>query len=142
MVYTLTVTCVNGLYLSEPCVRVIEITDDSTLADLHFAIQKAVSFDNDHLYDFYAGRNRRNRQILYGEDEEWDRREDVFAELPLREIYPLEGLKLYYWFDFGDDWIFEIRKARKETPPAPGVAYPRIVERRGPNPVQYPSWGG
>ena len=141
VVYTLTVECVRGLYLSGPCVRVIEITDDSTLEDLHLAIQKAVSFDNDHLYDFYAGRNYRNRKVFYGgESDDWDLHEGAFADLELRDIYPLKPLKLYYWFDFGDDWIFEIRKARKETPPKPDVEYPRVVEARGHNPQQYPAW--
>ena len=31
----------------------IEIESSSTLEDLHFAIQSAVGFDNDHLYEFY-----------------------------------------------------------------------------------------
>jgi hypothetical protein len=115
VIYTLTVTCVRGAYLAEECVRVIEIGDDASLEDLHLAIQGAVAFDNDHLYDFYAGRNHRNRQIGYADDVawEWKEQEAVFAELTLGEdVYPLEGLKLYYHFDFGDDWIFEIRKAR------------------------------
>jgi hypothetical protein len=141
VIYTLTVKCVYGLYLEEECVRVMEIGDDATLEDLHLAIQRAVAFDNDHLYDFYAGRTHRNRQIRYADDFEWEEREAVFAELTLGEdVYPLEGLKLYYHFDFGDDWIFEIRKARKEKAPAPGVTYPRVVESRGPNPTQYPAW--
>jgi pRiA4b ORF-3-like protein len=138
---TLTVKCVSGLYFEDECVRVIEIGEDATLEDLHLAIQAAVAFDNDHLYDFYAGRNRRNRQIAFVDDDEWEEREAVFAELTLGEdVYPLEGLKLYYHFDFGDDWIFEIRKARKEKACEPGVAYPRVIERRGPDPTQYPEW--
>src|SRR5438093_12511339 len=44
---------------------VLEIDERATLEDLHLAIQKAVSFDNDHLYDFYASRPYRNRQIRY-----------------------------------------------------------------------------
>ena len=142
VVYTLTVECVSGLYLSEPCVRVIEITDDSTLEDLHLAIQNAVSFDNDHLYDFYAGRNYRNRKVFFHEsdDWDWDLHEGAFTDLELRDIYPLQPLKLYYWFDFGDDWVFEIRKAKREMPPKPDVDYPRVVKARGPNPKQYPEW--
>jgi hypothetical protein len=140
MVYRLMVECVSGAYLKEPCLRVIEIEGDSTLEDLHLAIQEAVSFDNDHLHDFYAGRNYRHRKLRYSDADEWEDREGVFANLRLCEIYPLEGLKLYYWFDFGDDWIFEIRKTRGAYPAEPGVAYPRVIERRGPNPEQYPSW--
>jgi len=62
-----------------------------------------------------------------------------FANLRLCEIYPLGRLKLYYWFDFGDDWIFEVRNNRGAHPAEPRVSYPRVVERQGPDPEQYPS---
>ena len=104
------------------------------------AIQKAVSFDNDHLYDFYAGRHYRNRKVRYADDEDWEVRESAFSKLQLSGVYPLNGLKLYYWFDFGDNWIFEIRKARKVKPIESGLSYPRVIESHGPNPEQYPSW--
>lgn len=122
MVYRLTVECVSGAYLKEPCLRVIEIEEDSTLEDLHFAIQEAVSFDNDHLHDFYAGGNYRHQKLRYSDAEEWEDREGVFVNLQLCKIHPFDGLKLYYWFDFGDDWIFEIRKARGAYPAEPGVS--------------------
>ena len=140
MIYTLTITAVSGAYLEEECIRVLEIDENDTLEDLHFAIQKAVSFDNDHLYDFYAGRHHRNRQVQYADDEDWETRESEFSQLRLSEVYPLNGLKLYYWFDFGDDWKFEIRKARKVKPPESDCEYPRVIEAHGPNPEQYPSW--
>jgi hypothetical protein len=61
--------------------------------------------------------------------------------MTLEQVFPLEKrLKLYYHFDFGDDWYFEITKARnKPKEPASGVQYPRVIERVGPNPRQY-SW--
>lgn len=141
VIYTLTVKCVTGAYFEEECTRVIEIGEEATLEDLHLAIQGAVAFDNDHLYEFFAGRTYRNRQIVYAEEFDWGEQEAALARLTLGEdVYPLEGLKLYYHFDFGDDWIFEIRKARKEKVREPGVAYPRVIECRGPDPVQYPDW--
>lgn len=138
MIYTLTVECIGGLYLRGECVRVIEIEDDATLEDLHLAIQSAVSFDNDHLYDFHAGRNYRHRQVRFAD--EWDEDQDAYSRIRLRDVYPLGNLKLYYLFDYGDSWMFEIRKARKVHAPQPRVRYPRVIERRGRNPEQYPSW--
>ena len=140
MIYTLTVAAVSGAYLKEDCIRVLEIDACATLEDLHLAIQKAVSFGNDHLYDFYAGRHYRNRQIRYSDDEDWEARESNFSGLKLSDVYPLNGLKLYYCFDFGDNWIFEIRKARKVKPIESGLSCPRVIESHGPNPEQYPSW--
>lgn len=136
MIYTPTVECIVGPYLQAECGRVIEIKDDAKLEDLHFAIQGAVSFDKDHLYDFHAGRNYRHRKVRYG-SEDWD--EAAYSRIQLRDVYPLGSLKLYYIFDFGSSWRFEIRKNRRVHAPEPGVRYLRVIERRGPDPEQYPS---
>ena len=49
------------------CVRVLAIHSNATFLDLHEAIQKAVDFDNDHLFEFYLGRNPRKRAYAIGE---------------------------------------------------------------------------
>ncbi len=101
MIYTLTVECIGGLYLRDECVRVIEIEDDATLEDLHLAIQRAVSFDNDHLYDFHAGRNYRHRKVRFAGSDEWAEDQGAYSRIRLRDVYPLGSLKLYYLFDYG-----------------------------------------
>ena len=142
MIWTLRVECVWGLYTEEECVRVIEIDSEASLYDVHDAIQDAVNFDRDHLFEFFAGRHPTNRKLVF--DDEFDDVSDLdkYEEISLEDVYPLpKGLKLYYHFDFGDDWFFEIRKSRKKPKdPEPGVKYPRVIEEIGPNPVQYPSW--
>ena len=140
-VWALKVECVYGAYLKQrPCIRVIEIPEDASLDDLHFGIQDAVRFDNDHPYDFYAGRRPFSRKVTYGESPASPMEIPEFAEIPLNQVFPLpERMKLYYWFDFGDDWTFQITKERKVKPIAPRAKYPRVVERIGPNPVQYPA---
>jgi len=138
MIYTLTVECVEGAYWKERCVRVIEIDEHSSLHSLHLAIQDAVKFDNDHLYDFYAGRYPRHRKMLFAESEDWEERENDYCKIELNQVYPLPKLKLYYLFDYGDNWLFEIKKGRKETQAEAKVSYPRVVQRIGPNPEQYP----
>ena len=45
----------------EPWSKVIEVKEDFTLRQLHKYIQKIVDFDDDHLYEFYLGKNHRNR---------------------------------------------------------------------------------
>ena len=51
----------------------IEIDSSSTLEELHYAIQKAVNFDNDHLCAFYIARSdsSRNREFLDDDFMEW-----------------------------------------------------------------------
>jgi hypothetical protein len=112
----------------EPWSRTIEIKADSSLEKLHLFIQETINFENDHLYEFYIGRNPNNRQ----------------NEIPLRtkldQIYPITGKKLYYLFDFGDSWLFQIKKSRKKAMLEPNTKYPRVTKSIGENPVQYPEY--
>ena len=139
-IYTLTI----GLVFweeDEGWKRVIELPEDATLSDLHRFIQDIVEFDNDHMYEFYAGRNWRNRKITYSEEGATPLDDNEFGEISLNDVYPLpSGLKLYYLFDFGDNWTFEIKKSRKKKYVEKDVTYPRVIESYGENPKQYPSW--
>ncbi|MFH2060865.1 MAG: hypothetical protein ABIJ59_18490 [Pseudomonadota bacterium] len=126
------------------CVRVIEIKYSATFLDLHEAIQDAVDFDNDHLFEFYVGRNPRNRAYAIGGEVNWDTFNPVKAyhKIHLSSVYPLPpGMNFYYLFDFGDNWVFQINKTRhKDKIFQTGVVYPRIIEAKGKNPEQYPDW--
>lgn len=142
MIWTLRIECIFGIYLEKECIRTIEINSRSSLLDLHDFILDAVSFDRDHLFEFYVGRNFQNRKVVFEEGFDWEANADIYAETTLEQIYPLpKSCKLYYHFDFGDDWYFEIRKNRKKPgEPEKGVKYPRIVESIGPAPQQYGRW--
>ena len=139
MIWTLRVECVAGWYLNEECIRVIEIDSTSSLLDLHNAIQEAVNFDKDHLFEFFAGCHFRNRKVVFHDYVSIEDRFDTYENITLEQIYPLsKGLKVYYHFDYGDNWFFEIKKSRKKPKgPEPGIKYPRIVDKIGPNPEQY-----
>lgn len=118
----------------------IEVPDICSLLNLHLFIQKTINFGNDHLFEFYAGRNDRNRKIIFsGDSEEFDYsdNEDVYDNILLKDVYPLNGLKLYYLFDFGDNWLFEIRKSRKKAVLSNNTEYPRVVTDNGVKLIQY-----
>ncbi len=106
----------------------IEVRENFTLRELHKFIQKIVDFDDDHLYEFYLGRNAQNRAYAVSKSTE------------LNQIYPSDGLKLYYLFDFGDCWLFEIRKSRKKKVAVSSKKYPVVIESLGANPEQYPEY--
>ena len=108
-----------------PWSRIIEVEEDFTLIRLHKYIQKVVGFDDDHMYEFYIGKNPRNRAS------------SVPKRTKLNEIYPLKCYKLYYLFDFGASWLFEIRKSRKKKIENKKCKYPLVIESTGINPVQY-----
>lgn len=111
-----------------PWSRTIEVKEDFTLNELHKYIQELVEFDDDHLYEFYLGKNPENRAHLIPEDSK------------LNQFYPANGLKLYYLFDFGDSWLFEIRKSSKKKHVEENKKYPALIESIGINPMQYPEY--
>ncbi len=47
------------------------------------------------------------------------------------------NLKFYFLYDFGDKWIFQIRKSRKRIKAETNVKYPRIIERIGDDPLSH-----
>jgi hypothetical protein len=113
----------------------IEIDSTSTLDQLHYAIQKAVNFGNDHMYAFYIARSDSNRNRELFDDDN-----GRLYSTNLDALFPL-GLRksLFYLFDFGDEWVFRVTKTRKRPhDPQEGVVYPRVVEEVGTKPVQYP----
>jgi len=144
MILKLSIECVRGHYLREPCIRVIEIGDNANLYDLHEAIQDAVDFERDHPFGFYIANSSSPwaQKHWISRDEKWERVEAELMRTKLKDIYPVGRKKLYYLFDFGDMWTFEIKKARGAKKPEPDVKYPRVVEAIGPAPEQYPCWEG
>jgi hypothetical protein len=113
----------------------IEIDSAATLDELHYAIQKAVGFDNDHLYAFYIARGERSRNRECFDDDDGR----VYSTR-LDSLFPLEPRKsLFYLFDFGDKWVFKVTQTRKRPhDPQEGVGYPRVIAEAGTKPVQYP----
>lgn len=142
MIWTLRIECIAGTYWKGECVRTVEIESESSLFELHEAIQNAVDFDQDHLFEFFAGRNFRNRKVVFDDSLDWEDSFSTYSQIGLDQVYPLpKSCKLYYHFDFGDDWYFEIRRSRKKPRvPEPDEEYPRVIAAIGPNPEQYPSW--
>ena len=134
-IWTLKIKLVSGIYARGPWEATIQIDSSATLEDLHLTIQSAVGFSDDHMYMFYVARTHRSRDRTAFEDEDGS-----LAETTLVELFPLpQERKLFYWFDFGDDWKFSIGQTR--TAPLvsdKGGKYPRLLGTRGDAPVQYP----
>ena len=115
----------------------IEIESTFTLEQLHYAIQKAVDFDNDHMYAFFIARGNRSRDREYLDDDNGR----VYTTT-LAALFPLPPRKsLFYLFDFGDEWLFTVTRTRlRPHEPQEGVDYPRVVKEVGAKPEQYPDY--
>lgn len=134
MIITLTAKLLSGRYAEEDWEARIEIDEQATLHDLHDAIQKAVRFDDDHLYAFYVARDMLSRDREFTCD-----REDGCDETPIKDVFPLPLKRsLFYLFDWGDSWIFKIIKSRKAPhEPVKRRKYPRVESTVGVRPKQY-----
>jgi hypothetical protein len=120
--------------------RVIEVCSDQTFEDLHRALQEAFRWDDDHLYSFYLSGRPHDRVTEvarpYAENEP-----PLADEVVVGLLDPVVGQRFLYVFDFGDDWRVDLSVEAILPYPKRGK-YPRIVERHGRAPEQYPRWGG
>lgn len=121
---------------SDDCYEaIVEVNENYKLENLHLLIQQVLDFDNDHLYGFYLAASTHSyttKQELYSYDEP--------TNIEIGDLFPLpKGRKLFYLFDYGDEWIFQISNSRKKPFSAEkGVKYPRLISEKGDKPVQYP----
>lgn len=110
----------------EPAVmRRIEVPVTLRLDRLHLAIQAAMGWTNSHLYEIRA------RDIGWGiPDRDWNDGPLDARRATLHDVLGVGTKKLTYLYDFGDGWQHTIRIERL-LDPAPGVAYPRLIEAAG-----------
>jgi len=113
------------LALSRPSIwRRVLVPGNYTLAILHDVVQCLMGWEDCHLHEFVVGNAR------YGPAA---RRDDLFApdiedekRAILKEIMTGARKSFKYIYDFGDDWIHEI-KLEKILLPEAGKTYPLCV---------------
>jgi len=137
MIWTLKIKLVFGIYAEEEWEGTLEIDGSSTLEELHNAIQEAVDFDSDHLYEFYVARTERSRDRIRFDDED----KSLYINT-IESIFPLEkDRKFFYLFDYGDSWLFQVLRSRKKPFTAKSATnYPCLISELGKKPEQYPDW--
>lgn len=118
------------------CIRVIRMNMKNSLYDLHWMIQKAVDFDNDHLFEFSVGSGTKKRIYTLSETMNPGRELPV-EETSLKDLELRKGQKFTYLFDFGDMWWFDIRvlDIREGT-----VVEPEVIKSVNDAPEQYPTY--
>ncbi|MDX6692315.1 MAG: hypothetical protein QOG15_3772 [Solirubrobacteraceae bacterium] len=114
--------------------RRVAVRGDLTLVDLHYAIQAAFGWDDDHHYAFWLG------------NKFWARDGDRYlpprcaagaksALVPLDELALEVDQRIAYLFDFGAEW--RVRLRLREIVPDDGRASPRLLAASGTPPPQY-----
>ncbi|HWC25176.1 MAG TPA: hypothetical protein VG474_01210, partial [Solirubrobacteraceae bacterium] len=118
--------------------RTISVRDDLTLVDLHYALQSAFDWDDDHLYSFWLdgsfwGSEDRHYMHPY-HAASFDPRGKSACER-LDRLGLTEGQRIAYVFDFASEWRVQLEL--REICPAEGQAVARCIERVGTAPPQY-----
>lgn len=141
---------------SQSLFRTIELKGRHTLADLHGAILAAFERESDHAYEFQIGGTEPHdpRATRYastpsametvadrdGVNEAIDSSIAIDAnDAPVGSLGLTVGQSFGYWFDFVDDWYHRVEVLAISDKPPRG-RYPRITERAGVSPPQYPNW--
>lgn len=118
--------------------RTIAIRDDLTLVDVHYALQSAFGWDDDHLYSFWL-----DGAFWASEDAHYTHPYHAASLEPpaksararLDGLALSEGQRIAYVFDFGHEWRVDL--TLREIRPHEGRAVTRCIEKIGTAPPQY-----
>jgi hypothetical protein len=131
------------------CLLGLRSTD--TLFTLHEAIQRALDWDNDHLWCFFLGTQTEGplrwpaedvhgcEDLVLTDSDAKPRaaRPGEFAPEQLGSLGLRVGDKLLYNFDFGDNHVFELRAAAIRAQRPSEARYPTLTIKKGKPPRQY-----
>jgi hypothetical protein len=116
--------------------RRIALSGQWTFEDLSDTILEAFDFDHDHLYCFiYTNRFGDKAHINHPYMDEPPFTDEVL----IGDLFFKAGISMIYWYDFGDDWKFNVELERID-PIDEEMNEPLILEIHGESPDQYPMW--
>ena len=115
--------------MTDPVWRVLRVPSNISLHHLHHVLQAAMEWQDCHLHLFMAG--KREYAPRYAEVEgALDS-----AQCSLAEVLPGVGTAITYNYDFGDDWMVEVR-LEAEEPPGKGPVGIELLDAGGVAPVE------
>lgn len=125
----------KATYLYKPSVwSKIEISENQTLDDLHYAILGTVDFDADHLYSFFMSGRAWDEGTEYASPHADG---PSAARIKIKALTLRMKQKFLYLFDYGDEHRFEVQLVDVNPDAPQDVRYPRILETHGKPPRQY-----
>lgn len=115
----------------------VAVAGDQHLTALHDAIQEAFGWADDHLYSFWL-----DGEFWGDPDTEYTRPDSDAepgqhtADVAIDSLDLADGARIAYLFDFGDSW--HVALTLRHRTESDGGVYPRVLERQGTAPPQYP----
>ena len=116
----------------EDFLREIEIADNSTFEDLHYAILNAVGLQGEELASFYICDSTwtKDKEITLLDMSEDENKIDIMSECKLKNFILDPDQKLIYEYDFLNMWVFHV-ELMKTKPAQAKVKYPQVVKKAG-----------
>jgi hypothetical protein len=113
----------------------VAVAGHEHLTALHDDIQEAFNWENDHLYSFWLDGqfwgDAAAERVIPGAPDTGSKTADV----PVDELRLKVGTRIAYVFDYGDEWRVVLTLRERIDGPD---AMPRVSDRRGTAPPQYP----
>jgi hypothetical protein len=112
------------LDIAPPIWRRVELSSETSLAQLHTVLQAAMGWQDYHLHEFEIGGKR-----YCVPDEEFDQPGEVVKDstVKLSRALPRKGSGLLYSYDFGDNWAHSVI-LEDIVPIEPDTKYPRVLD--------------
>lgn len=135
--------------LKKPIWREIELHGRQTFEDLASIIIDSMGWDNDHMHGFsFPDRDSKNPMHIspyaFFADGWEDDPHPMFKsnEIHIYDIDYVKQPKLEFIFDFGDGHRFDVefKKMRNIDKNERNIKFPRIIDRCGVGPEQYPDY--
>lgn len=104
-----------------PVWRRIDVPGDILLPRLHEVIQAAMGWTDSHLHRFRTSNDRNAPEFLTQFDLDEGDEGMLEGDVRLDQILSAEGDRLWYDYDFGDDWkhLLRVEKVLDSPPPTP-----------------------
>jgi hypothetical protein len=112
------------LDVAPPIWRRIELSSETSLAQLHEMLQAAMAWQDYHLHEFETGGQR------YGvPDDDYDSPSEITRDstVKLSKALPRKRASLLYTYDFGDGWTHSV-VLEDIVSVEPETKYPRLVD--------------
>ena len=148
-VIRLRVTCMEGPWLDDKCIRYIDVTSNANLYDLHIAILDSICFDDEMKFSFFFAEELDDlcdREYIPEDFDGTDYDEfdtDVYEDMLVRK-YARKDIPYDFFYVYKldvDEWIFQIEVTDDEPEYDEKTFYPITIDSlsEGPNPEQYGS---
>jgi len=99
-------------YLPHKCERTVLVPEDINMRQLHFVIQYAMGWENDHLFQFSDLKKHATFYVTMSEEPGFlgipDRLEAYKVSLKDSFLDRFGAKPFWYNYDFGDDWLHKI----------------------------------